>query len=251
MKISIITVVYNGARHILTAINSVLSQNYPDIEYIVVDGGSTDGTVDIVNEYLDRISIFISEPDVGIFDAMNKGVEMASGEIIGILNSDDFYVNNEVIDLVIQEFNNKDVDSVFADLVYVKANNFNKTVRYYDSGQFKPYLFAYGLTPAHPTFFVKRIIYEKYGKYRIDMKNAADYELLVRFLYVNQVTYHYINKVIVKMRMGGASTTFKLSSVWTNNIEIVKACRTNGIKTNILIILTRYFFKLISFLKKP
>ena len=248
MKITIITVVFNGAKHIRSAIQSVLSQDYDNIEYIVIDGGSTDGTVNIVKEYQDKISVFISEPDEGIYDAMNKGIVLATGNVIGILNSDDFYVDNNVVKQVAREFNNRGVDSVFADLVYISSSNINKVVRYFDSSQFKPSLFSYGLMPAHPTFFVKKSIYEKYGKFHTDFKNAADFDLLVRFIYTNKITYHYIDKVIVKMRLGGASTSF--SSMWTNNIEILSACKANGVKTNIFKILLRYVLKFRSSFKK-
>ena len=248
MKITIITVVFNGAKYIRSAIQSILSQDYDNIEYIVIDGGSIDGTVDIVKEYQDKISVFISEPDEGIYDAMNKGIVLATGNVIGILNSDDFYVDNNVVKQVVREFNNRGVDSVFADLVYISSSNINKVVRYFDSGQFKPSLFSYGLMPAHPTFFVKKSIYEKYGKFHTNFKNAADFDLLARFICTNKITYYYIDKVIVKMRLGGASTSF--SSIWTNNIEILRACKVNGIKTNIFKILLRYVLKFRSSFKK-
>ena len=248
MKVSIITVVRNNKRTIKDAINSILNQTYKDIEYIIIDGASTDGTVEIVKNYGNRIAKFISEPDKGIYDAMNKGIAQATGDVVGILNSDDFYVNNDVIEQVIREFNSRGVDSVFSDLVYVGRDDVNKTIRFFDSGQFKTSLFSYGLMPAHPTFFVKKIVYEKYGNFRTDLKNAADFDLLARFFYVNKITYHYIDKVMVKMRLGGASTSF--GSVWTNNIEILSACRVNGIRTNIFKILLRYVFKFRSSFKK-
>ena len=248
MKISIITVVWNNNETIKYAIDSVLNQTYKDIEYIVVDGASTDGTVEVVKSYGGKITKFISEKDNGLYDAMNKGISLATGNIVGILNSDDFYVDNNVVKQVVREFNNRGVDSVFADLVYISSSNINKVVRYFDSGQFKPSLFSYGLMPAHPTFFVKKSIYEKYGKFHTDFKNAADFDLLVRFIYTNKITYHYIDKVIVKMRLGGASTSF--SSMGTNNMEILRACKVNGIKTNIFKILLRYVLKFRSSFKK-
>ena len=248
IKISIITVVLNGEETIQNTIDSVLVQTYQNIEYIIIDGSSTDGTIGVVKSYGDKITKFVSEPDKGLYDAMNKGIDMATGDIIGILNSDDFYIDNDVIERVVKEFKNRGVDSVYADLVYISSSNINKVVRCFDSGQFKPSLFSYGLMPAHPTFFVKKSIYEKYGKFHIDFKNAADFDLLVRFIYTNKITYHYIDKVIVKMRLGGASTSF--SSMWTNNIEILRACKVNGIKTNIFKILLRYVLKFRSSFKK-
>ena len=248
MKVSIITVSLNSENTIAQTIESILSQTYNDIEYIIIDGNSSDGTVEIIKTYRDKIFKFISEPDNGIYDAMNKGIAQATGDIVGILNSDDFYVNNAVIEKVIREFNSRGVDSVFSDLVYVSRNDTSKVVRYFDSSQFKPALLSYGLMPAHPTFFVKKSVYEKYGVFRTDLKNAADFDLLARFLYVNNITFSYINQVTVKMRLGGSSTSF--SSIWTNNIEILNACKRNGIKTNIFKIFTRYMYKFIEIFKR-
>ena len=248
LKVSIITVVRNNKETIKDAIDSVLSQTYKDIEYIVIDGGSTDGTVDIVKEYQDKISVFISEPDEGIYDAMNKGIALATGNVIGILNSDDFYIDEFVIEKVVKEFEEKNVDSVYADLVYVEPKNLNKTVRYYDSGNFNPSKFSYGWMPAHPTFFVKRKAYEKYGVFRTDLKIAADFDILVRFLYIHKISYSYIKEALVKMRTGGVSTSF--NSIWINNIETLRVCRDNGIKTNIFKILSKYPAKISGLLKK-
>ena len=155
MKVSIITVALNNKAYIEDCINSVISQSYRDIEYIVIDGGSTDGTAEIIRKYEKYISRWVSEQDSGIYDAMNKGINLASGDIIGILNSDDFYYNSDIISSVVKEFEAKKVDSVFADLVYVKRDDPVKTVRYYNSAHFNPDKFAYGWMPAHPAFFVK------------------------------------------------------------------------------------------------
>jgi glycosyltransferase involved in cell wall biosynthesis len=238
IKVSIITVVWNGEKTIKDTIESVLSQTYSDIEYILIDGCSTDKTVEVINDYGKQISKFISEPDNGIYDAMNKGIDMATGDIVGILNSDDFYIDELTIGKVVKEFEEELVDSVYADLVYIKPENLNKTVRYYDSSKFNPSKFAYGLMPAHPTFFVKREIYKKYGMFRTDLKIAADFDILARFLYIHKISYSYINEVLVKMRTGGVSTSF--SSIWINNIETLKVCRENGIKTNIFKIFHKY-----------
>ena len=248
MKITIITVVFNGAKYIRSAIQSVLSQDYDNIEYIVIDGGSTDGTVNIVKEYQDKISVFISEPDEGIYDAMNKGIALATGNVIGILNSDDFYIDEFVIEKVVKEFDEKGVDSVYADLVFVNPNNLEKTIRYYDSSHFNPSRFAYGWTPAHPTFFVKKEIYDKYGVFRTDFKIAADFDILARFLYTQKISYSYMQEVLVKMRVGGVSTSF--SSIWINSIEALKACKNNGIKTNIFKILFKYYHKVLGLFRR-
>jgi len=247
MKISIITVVWNNKETIKDAINSVLNQTYKNIEYIIVDGASTDGTVEIIKGYGDKISRFISEPDKGLYDAMNKGITLATGDVVGILNSDDFYINKFVIEKVIKIFKEKKIDSVFADLVFVKPDNLQKTVRYYDSSKFNIERFAYGWMPAHPTFFVKREVYEKYGLFRIDLKIAADFDILVRFLYTNRVSYFYLQEVLIKMRTGGVSTDGFKSKIRLN-IEVLRVCKENGIKTNIFKILSKYPQKLIKVL---
>ncbi|BBB24031.1 glycosyl transferase, family 2 [Isorropodon fossajaponicum endosymbiont JTNG4] len=247
MKLSIITVVWNNKTTIRDAIDSVLSQNYPNIEYIIIDGGSTDGTIEIIKQCQDKIAKFVSEPDKGIYDAMNKGIALATGDIIGILNSDDFYINKFVIQKIIKAFEKK-VDCVFADLVYVKPNNLEKVIRRYNSRYFSPDKFAYGWMPAHPTFFARKEVYQKYGMFRTDLKIAADFDILVRFLYTHKISYHYLPEVIVKMRTGGVSTS--LSSIWINNIETLRVCKENGIKTNIFKILSKYPQKIVGLLKK-
>ncbi len=249
MKVSIITVVRNNIETIKDAIDSVLNQTYKDIEYIVVDGASTDGTIEIIKSYEDKITKFLSEPDRGLYDAMNKGIKLATGDIVGILNSDDFYIDEFVIEKVIKVFEEKEVDSLFADLVYVKPDNLEKVVRYYDSSQFNPNKFAYGWMPAHPTFFVKRSAYEKYGLFKTDYKIAADYELLVRFLHKEKLKYFYLNEVIIKMRMGGMSTS-GLKSNWVLNQEIIRACKENGIETNMFKVLSKYPKKLLGLRSK-
>lgn len=254
MKISVITVVYNNKETIQDAINSVLSQEYDDLEYIIVDGASTDGTIEVINEavraYSKRDIKFVSEKDNGIYDAMNKGIGLATGDMIGILNSDDFYINKNVISTVVSEFITKNVDSVFADLVYVHAYDLDKIVRHYSSAGFHPKKMVYGWMPAHPAFFVKREVYERYGLYKTDYQIAADYELIVRFLVKNKVSYSYIPKVFVKMRTGGASTR-NLKSNWILNKEILRACAENGIKTNIIKVLSKYPTKILQLIKKP
>jgi len=248
LKISIITVVRNNEKTIKDAIESVLGQTYKNIEYIIIDGKSTDGTVEVIKSYDNKISKFISESDKGLYDAMNKGIKLSTGDVVGILNSDDFYINEFVIERVVKEFEEKKTDSVFADLVYVKSQNVNKIVRYYDSGYFNPSKFAYGWMPAHPTFFVKRSVYEKYGLFRTDLKTSADFDILARFLYTHKISYSYIKEVLVKMRLGGVSTS--ISSIWVNNIEQLKICRQNNIDTDIFKILSKYPSKLIGFIKK-
>ena len=249
MKISIITVSYNSAKTIEDTITSILNQDYPDIEYIIIDGASTDGTMKIVNRYEQQISCVISEPDKGIYDAMNKGIKLATGDIIGILNADDFYIGSHVVTRVVKEFQLSNVGAVFADLVYVKPGNLNKIERRYSSKAFTPTKFAYGWMPAHPTFFLKKKYYDRYGLYKTDYQIAADYELLIRMLYLNKVPYNYIPEVFIKMRLGGVSTSSLQSNIILNK-EILRACTENGIKTNLIKIYSKYPKKLLELLKR-
>ena len=231
-KVSIITVCFNSAKTIRDSIESVLSQDYPHIEYIVIDGGSSDQTLEIVQEYSDRIAIIVSEKDRGIYDAMNKGIALASGEIVGMLNSDDVYINENAVSELMRKMKDANSDSVFADLVIVDPENLNKVVRYYDSSYFNPNKFRFGWMPAHPTFFVKKALYDEVGPYSLDYKISADYEMLIRLLWVQKASYTYLQKPVVRMRYGGASTS-GLGRNWLLNKEIVKACKTNGIYTNL------------------
>lgn len=246
MKVSIITVSCNSVDTIEDTILSVSSQSYPEIEHIIIDGASTDGTTDIINNHKAKITYFISEPDMGIYDAMNKGIARANGDLVGILNADDLYYDCNVIASIVAEFKKTNTDSIFADLVYVKKNDTSKVVRYYRSKNFKPYRFAFGWMPAHPTFFAKKEVYQRYGVYRTDYKIAADYELLVRFIATHKISYSYMPKILVRMRMGGVSTR-SLKNTWTLNREIIRACKDNGISTNILKVLTKYPAKLLEF----
>jgi glycosyltransferase involved in cell wall biosynthesis len=250
MKVSIITVSLNNFAYIEDCIKSVISQDYEDIEYIIIDGGSTDGTIDIIKKYEDKINVWISEPDKGMYDAINKGISMSSGGIIGILHSDDLYIDEHVISNIVRVFDKNNVDSVYADLVYVERDNLDKVVRYYDSSVFQITKFAHGWMPAHPTCFIKKDVYAKYGLYKTDFIIAADYELLVRFYAKHMVSYSYFPKVIVKMRNGGLSTkNFKSNIIL--NMEIVRSCRDNGIETNIFKVYSKYFVKMFQLFKKP
>jgi glycosyltransferase involved in cell wall biosynthesis len=242
-KISIITVVYNNSQTISGAIESVLSQDYPNIEHIIIDGASTDGTVEIIKSYSDRISKFISEPDKGIYDAMNKGLKIAIGDIIGILNSDDFYANNTVISDIVREFETKNVEMVFGDLVFVKPEDLNKVVRLYSTPDFTPSKFAWGWMPPHPTCYLKKSVYERYGYFKTDYRIAADYEILTRFMAKHKISYSHIPKILIKMRTGGLSTR-GLKSNWILNQEIVRGCAENGIRTNIIKVLSKFFTKI-------
>jgi len=250
IKVSIITVCHNSSATIRETIESVLSQDYPSIEYVIVDGYSSDGTMDIIREYRDSIDVLISEPDKGIYDAMNKGIQAATGEIIGILNSDDFYVDSTCVRRLIECMQAAGTDTVFADLVIVDSNNTERVIRYYDSGRFCPERLRYGWMPAHPTFYVKRALFETHGYYSLNYHIAADFEMVVRLLYSAGASYIHLPKVIVKMRQGGRSTS-GLKSSWLLNLEIVKACRANGIDTSLWRLLLKIPVKLLEYIRKP
>jgi len=243
-KISIITVTYNSAATLAGTIESVMKQDYPNIEYIIVDGNSSDGTVDIIKSYAQNYPIkWISEPDRGLYDAMNKGIRMATGHIVGIINSDDFYHRSDIVSYIANAFHNDAIDCVYGDVRFVNPKDLGKTIRYYSGKPFHPSLFKFGFAPPHPTFFAKRVLFEKYGLYKSDFKISADFELLVRFLFVNQLKYQYLEADILKMRTGGISTrSFKSRLI--SNREIVRACKENNIPSNLLMVYMRYFIKI-------
>ncbi|KAA6351949.1 PGL/p-HBAD biosynthesis glycosyltransferase [termite gut metagenome] len=251
MKISLITVCYNSEAHLRSTIESVLHQTYPDIEYILIDGNSQDHTVDIIREYEPAFHgrlKWISEPDQGIYDAMNKGIRMAIGEIVGILNSDDFYTHPACLETIAGVFEDAGMDSCFADVRFVKPENLDQTVRYYSSAKFNPAKFRWGFMPAHPTFFVRKKYFDEMGYYKTDYRIAADFELLIRFLYVRKLSYRYLPLDLVKMRMGGRSTQ-SWKSNYILNKEIVRACKENGIYTHLFILLLKYFRKIVELIR--
>ena len=243
MKVSIITATYNSSAHIVDCVKSVNDQTYQDIEHIIVDGASKDNTLDIVNGIPNRVGRIISEPDKGIYDAMNKGILAATGDVIGILNSDDFFTSDDVIQTVVDSFENNDIDALYGDVHFVSPDNLTKSVRYYSSSIFKPSLFRFGFMPAHPSFYMKKECYDKYGLYALDYKIASDYDLLIRYLYKEKIKYKYIKKDFVTMRTGGVSTE-NFNSRVTLNKEIVRACRKYGIYTNMFMLSLKYLYKI-------
>ncbi|RUO26258.1 glycosyl transferase [Aliidiomarina minuta] len=248
MKISIVTVCYNSEATIRDTIESVLAQDYPNIEYIVVDGESKDRTMDIVREYEDRIAVVVSEPDAGIYDAMNKGIRLATGDVFGILNSDDFFSSTDSISAIASGFSEDNVDAVYGDLIYVSPENTDKTTRFYSVKRFTKTKIRMGIMPPHPTFYVKRKFFEQLGYYKTDYRVSADFELVSRF-WLQGVHFYRVPKVIVTMREGGISSSGLAGRIHQNK-EIVRACRENGIKTNLAVIGLKIPFKLISKLKR-
>lgn len=245
-KVSLITVTFNSSLTLQHTINSVAMQNYLNIEYIIVDGNSFDGTVDIIRSNDHVVKSWISEPDNGLYHAMNKGILMATGDIVGIINSDDFYHRPDAISQVVNAFQEFGCQSVYADVQFVHPDDLEKTVRYYSSKPFDLDAFAWGYMPAHPTFFTYRENFKKFGLYKLDYRIAADFELLVRFLYKHKLSYHYLGFDLLKMRLGGLSTA-SWKSTWIINQEDLRACKENGLKTNYLKLYSRYFRKILEF----
>ncbi len=228
MKVSIITVVYNNARHIEGCIKSVLSQDYPGLEYIVIDNKSKDGTEEIVRKYKDQIDVIISEKDKGHIDAMNKGLKVAKGDVIGFLHSDDFYPRQGIITEVAETFKSSPIDSLYGDLVYIK-NKKRKIFRYWKSGSYNPKSIIWGWMPPHPAFFVKKEVYEKYGA--LDGRNfkiSMDYEFILRLLHKHKITTKYIPKVLVTMRAGGISNR-GLKNIAIKSREDYRALKKHGL----------------------
>jgi len=249
MKISIITVCYNSSETIADTIQSVASQNYPNIEYIIVDGLSKDSTVDIIKQHTDVVSKWISEKDKGIYDAMNKGIDMATGDIIGILNADDVYTDNEVLSNVVRQFEDQSIQGVYGDLKYVQKDDLNKVIRYWKSGEYTQGKFLQGWMPPHPTFYVRKNIYDTYGKYRTDMPSASDYEFMLRVIHVKQIKLKYLPKVLVLMREGGVSNRSLKHRIDANRDDR-RAWEVNGVKPRFYTLYLKPLSKLIQFVLK-
>ena len=247
MKVSLITVVLNNKAHIQDCLKSVFDQTYRDIEHIIIDGGSTDGTVEILRKYENRISKWTSASDDGIYDAMNKGIDLATGDVIGLLNSDDMYADDRVIEDIVSVFMNYNVDSCYSDLVYVDKLNSHKVKRYWKSNSFKESALKNGWHPPHPTFFVNKEMYDRYGKFNLNYQIAADYELMLRFLGKYRASTYYIPRVLVKMRAGGKSNG-SLWSIAKANVECYRAWKENGLGVSPLIILQKPLSKLVQFI---
>lgn len=228
MKISLVTATFNSSATVADSLLSVSSQIYGDIEQIVVDGASSDITLKLVAEKGGRVAKVISEPDNGIYDAMNKGVKRSTGDIVGTLNADDVYADNQVLGRVAAAFADPAVDICYGDLVYVSPGDLNRILRVWKSSDYEPGLFQRGWVPPHPTFFVRRSIYEKYGGFDLSFPLAADFELMLRFLHCLRLKSVYIPHTLVKMRLGGA-TNKSLKNIFNQNVEIYRAGRKNNV----------------------
>lgn len=238
MKISVVTAVRNNASVIRNALDSVLSQQHIDLEYIVVDGASTDGTLEIIQSYAQQIHHVISEPDLGVYDALNKGIAMATGDVIALLHSDDYYAHPFVLSQVAEAFLHHDCDAVYANLYYVSPRNNKRIVRIWSSGKYRENSFYMGWMPPHPAFFVKREMYLKYGNFNTQLRFSADYDLMLRFILKQQIQLYYIPKFLVIMRNGGASNR-TLQNRFKANLEDRKAWHLNGLQASWLTLLLK------------
>ena len=249
MKISVITVCFNSAQTIESTLRSVANQTDAEVEHIVVDGASTDNTATILQSHSHQLARVISEPDCGIYDAMNKGLGVATGDVIGFLNADDVYAHHNVLATVAEIMGREDLDAMFGDVEFFRPGSQIRTFRRYSSARFRPNRIAWGWMPAHPTLFVRREVFQQAGLFRTDYRIAGDFEFVARAFGKNTLRYHHLPQVLVRMRTGGIST-----GGWRNtlllNREVLRACRENGIPTNILKILTKYPGKLLEYFRK-
>jgi len=239
MKITTIMVCFNSEATIAKSIDSFLAQDHPDRELLVIDGASRDRTCEIVRAYSSPLIRFISEPDKGIYDALNKGIAAASGEVIGVLHSNDLFAGPGVLSQIAQAFAQPELDAIYADVVFFKADAPEKITRHYRSDRFTPGKIGWGIMPAHTTLFLRRRVFDRYGKYKIDYKIAGDYEFMARIFHQTGLVSYYIPAVLVRMLSGGASTGGLRSKLLLNR-EVLRACRENGISTNYFKILSKY-----------
>lgn len=247
MKISIITVCFNSEETIEDTIKSVESQTYSNIEYIVIDGNSKDNTNEIVAKYIDVVKVHVSESDNGLYDAMNKGIKLATGEIIGVLNSDDILASDNTIQTLVNAIGNS--DGVYGDVGFYAKHSFSDKTRHYSSKGFSKKKFSRGIMPAHPSFYVKKECYEKAGVYRTDFKIASDFDMVLRIFSLPNTSFTYVEEEIVKMRLGGISTSGFISNYILNK-EILESCKKNGIKANWFSIISKYPIKLLGYILK-
>ena len=249
MKVSIITATYNSAKTLKDTIESVLHQTYPEIEYIIVDGASTDNTTDIIRQYeplFGKKMKWISEKDKGIYDAMNKGIQMATGDVVGTLNSDDYFTANDVVEHLMRELADTSLDAIYGDIHFIHSDEPNKCIRYYSSERFSPKWLRFGFMPAHPSFYCRREIFQKAGLYKTDYSIGSDFEMMVRLFKVHHIKAKFLPMDFVTMRTGGAST-HSIKSRLQLIKDDVRGCRENGVYTNALFICTKFIYKIFEF----
>ena len=245
MKISVITVCYNSAKTLKRALQSVEEQDWPFVEHIVIDGGSSDETLSIL-QACNHLAMWVSEPDKGIYDAMNKGLAIATGEIICFLNADDHYASSSILSYVAKLMMDHKLDALMGDVLFFNEDNPKHTVRRYRSDRFNPERLSWGWMPAHPGLFLSSIEVKRTGLFKIDYKIAGDFDFIIRFFNKENLKYQYVPKIIVKMQLGGVSNSGLRSKILLN-LEVLRACRENGIKTNLFKILSKYPLKLLEF----
>lgn len=246
MKISIITVSFNSSKTIARSLLSVANQSYTDVEHIVIDGASTDSTMQVVAEHKAGIAKIVSEPDSGIYEAMNKGVALATGDIVGFLNADDFYKNSDVLMRVAQVMQAENLDALYGDVEFFRAGEEYKVVRRYNSGQFTPSRLGWGWMPAHPALFVRSKLFEKFGCFQLNYRIAGDFEFIARVFKNHELRHRHLSEPLVSMQLGGVSTSGWRATLLLN-MEMMRACRSNSIPTNWLKMLSRYPLKLKEF----
>ena len=242
--VSVITVVFNGATTVEHTIRSVIEQSYDNVEHIIIDGGSTDATLRILHKYDEHIDYWVSENDMGIYDAMNKGITLANGDFIGMLNADDYFADVSALAEIVLQFQANSVDAVFSCLDIVDPGNLDRVRRKYRVSKFSRFMLRIGVMPPHPTFYCRRLCYETAGLYRTDYRIAADFEMLVRLLTKHHITWRFFDKTTIKMRSGGVSNS-GIKSKWVVNREIVRACKENGLYTNMFLLLFKLPIRLI------
>lgn len=249
MKVSVITVAFNAEATIADTLASVAAQTHPDIEHIVIDGASKDATLEIVQKHGAHVTRVLSEPDQGIYDAMNKGIRLATGDIVGVLNADDIYANNTIVARIHDLMAARALDALYGDIAFVDAADPLRINRIYSSARFRPDRIGWGWMPAHPSLFLRRAVYDRFGLFRTDYRIAGDFEYIARIFATGSLNYDYLPEVTVRMRTGGVST-----GGWRNtlllNREVLRACRDNQIPTNSLKLMTKYPLKIMEFLRR-
>jgi len=249
VKVSIITVVYNNVENIQNAIQSVLRQDYGNIEYIVIDGNSNDGTISAIEEFENQIDCFISSSDKGIYDALNKGIELSTGEIIGILHSDDLFIDTRVVSDMVERMQSKDAEFIFSDLIIVNPQT-QKIIRYYMAHYFKPWMLRIGWVPPHPTVFMKKNIYDEFGGYSLDYNIAGDFDYFLKIFYGRKINWTYLNRITVVMGSQGVSNSGLLNKILMAK-EIRRALKNNKVWSLSIFQLLRYFIRVFELLIKP